>query len=187
MPSERRRGRVVDSPSEEAGAQESPRGLPIVGVVGVRAAPHRSLLAVALLRPVQFPLVVALLVVGIVTLVAPDALQHSPVTFETRGLIHGTWHYSLLVGSALCMVGMFWTRPRWQLPVELAGLILLMGVLIVNMLGFISLSLSLSSSPSGDEVSGLGIALRVGVILGFALRAYVIVAEPVVTVNAKGP
>ncbi len=160
------------------------RNLPVVGVVGVKASPPRSLLAVALLRPVQFPLVVALLIVAIVFAVWPDALQHSPITFETQGVIHHVWHWSLLGGSMLCLVGMFWTNPRWQLPVELAGLILIMGVLTVNLIALISLALS--ASPNGDEPSGLGLALRIGVILGFAIRAYVIVAEPVMTVKTKG-
>lgn len=161
------------------------RNLPVVGVVGVRAKPSRSLLAVALLRPVQFPLVVALLIVSIVFTVWPDALEHSPITFETQGVIHHIWHYSLLFGSALCLVGMFWVNPRWQLPVELAGLCLLMGVLMVNLIAVSSLAFGLSEAPNSEgDPSGFGLALRIGVILGFAIRAYVIVAEPIMTVNS---
>lgn len=161
-----------------------PRALPAV-VVQVKPSRLRG---VVLLRPMQFPLVVALLAVSVVFTIWPDALQHTPITFETQGLIHHIWHYSLLVGSVLCLVGMLWTNPRWQLPVELSGLCLLMGALMVNLIALSSLASSLSESPSGgDEPSGLGLALRVGVILGLAIRAYIIVSEPNVTVISTTP
>ncbi len=138
----------------------------------------RSPWAVMVLMPFQLPLVISIFAVSIIFTIWPDALQHSPISFEPEGLIHHIWHYSLMLGSLLVLVGLFWTSPR-RLTVELVGLFILMGALTMNLIALIAFAIT-----PGDAVepSGLGMAVRIGVILGLAVRAYIIVAEPVVTV-----
>ncbi len=140
----------------------------------------RSPFAVMVLGPFQLPLILALGVVSVVFTIWPDALQHSAISFETRGILHHVWHYSLLVGSVLTLTGMFWTDNR-RLRVELSGLFILMGSVMMNLIALVA-----SAAAGNDEEaisSGLGMALRFGVLLGLAFRAFVIVSAPTVTVK----
>ncbi len=152
--------------------------------VPVKGFAIRSPFAVMVLHPFQLPLMLVLGGVSIVFTIWPDLLQHTAISFETRGVLHHVWHYSLLVGSVLTLVGMFWTSPR-RLRVELSGLFILMGSLAMNLIA------QVAASSTGDEadlrVSGLGMALRFGIIVGLASRAFVIVTAPVVTVKAPPP
>lgn len=141
----------------------------------------RSPWAVMVLAPFQLPIMLAVFLVSVVFTISPDTLQHTPISFETRGFIHHTWHYSLMLGSLLGVVGMFWTNPR-RLQAELAGLFILMGALTMNLIALVAFAVSPSSDA--EEPSGLGMAIRAGVILGLAVRAYIVVAQPVVTVTA---
>lgn len=139
----------------------------------------RSPRAVALLHPFQLPLVFALAVLSIVFTVAPETLEHSPVSFETRGVVHHVWHYSMLAGSLLAIVGMFVVHRR-RLQIELSGLFLLIGALTLNLMALIA---EASSVVPGDEApSGLGMALRAGVITGLLIRAYIVAREPTVQI-----
>ncbi len=139
----------------------------------------RSPFAVMVLAPFQLPLILALGVVSIVFTIWPDALQHTAISFETRGVLHHIWHYSLLFGSVLTVVGMFWTDAR-RLRVELSGLFILMGSVMMNVIAQVA-----SAAVGGEDgASGLGMALRFGILVGMASRAFVIVAAPVVSVKA---
>ncbi len=128
-----------------------------------------------LLYPLQFPLVLALFLVSAVFTAWPEALEHSPISFETRGFVHHIWHYTLLVGAALVLVGMLWNNRR-RLQVELSGLFLLIGAMGMNFLAV--------ATASGPEApNGLTIAVRFGVIAGLVLRAWIIISEPVVEIG----
>lgn len=139
----------------------------------------RSPWAVMVLMPFQLPIMLGAFLVSIVFTIWPDALQHSPISFETQGLIHHVWHYSLALGSVLVLVGMFWTSSR-RLQAELAGLFVLMGASAMNLIAVIALVIDVQGDA---EPSGLGIAWRVGILLGMAIRAYIIIREPVVTIK----
>ncbi len=151
--------------------------------------PIRSPRAVMVLMPFQLPIVLAIFAVSIVFTIWPDALQHTPISFETQGLIHHIWHYSLMLGSLLVLIGLFWTSPK-RLTVELIGLFVLMGALVMNMIALVAFAFS---PADGEDPSGLGMAIRIGVIVGLGVRAYIVIREPIVniiqgvlTFNEKG-
>lgn len=131
------------------------------------------------LNPFQFPLALALFAVTVVFTIWPDVLEHSPIAYETQGLIHHVWHYSLLAGSVLVLAGMFGQFGR-HLQVELAGLSIIGGAMMVNLLALVS------TIGQDDEPSGFGMALRVGIIVGLVFRAVGIIRTPVVTVAPRG-
>lgn len=140
----------------------------------------RSPWAVAVLMPFYLPVTLAIFIVSVVFTLWPDVLEHSPISFETLGFWHHVWHYSLMLGSALILVGLFWVSVR-RLTVELIGLSVLTGAMTTNI---IALTAFAFASGDGEDPSGLGLAIRAGVIAGLAVRAYVIVAEPIVTITA---
>lgn len=139
-----------------------------------RTVSMRSPRAVLLLNP-TLPIVVTILVVSVVFTIWPEALNHSPISFERRGIVHHIWHYTLLVGALAALVGMFGTFAR-RLELELAGTILLAGALMINLIA--QFGQGLDPSQDDEVPSGLGMALRFGVIAIFALRMYVLVARP---------
>lgn len=140
--------------------------------LATRTISIRSPRAVLLLNP-TLPLVLAAFGVSIVFTIWPEALNHSPIGFERRGIIHHVWHYTLFVGSALALVGMFGTFTR-RLEVELFGTILLAGALTLNLIA----NVNEAFLPVDVVPSGLGMAMRAGVIFVFVLRVYVLVARP---------
>jgi len=141
----------------------------------------RSPWAVMILMPFQLPIALSIFAVSIVFTVWPDALQHSPISFETQGFVHHAWHYSLALGSMLLLAGMFLVSTR-RLAIELSGIAVLIGALTMNLIALVAIVVS----PGGDEEpSGLGLAIRVGIITGLAIRAHIIVTEPVVTVGQR--
>lgn len=140
----------------------------------------RSPRAVAILHPFQLPLVLVLAVLSIAFTIAPETLNHTPISFETRGIIHHVWHYTLLGGALLALVGMF-AAARRRLQIELSGLFLLAAALTMNLVGLFTVSAA--TATTGDEPpSGLGMALRVGVIVGLLVRAYTVAREPTVQI-----
>ncbi len=161
----------------------------------------RSPRAVLLLNP-TLPIVLSLLFVSVVFTIWPEALDHSPISFERRGIVHHVWHYSLLAGSLLALVGMFATFRR-RLQLELAGTFLLVGSLTINLIAMVNelepaetflpvgaFTINLiamvdeSGHPVGDPPSGLGMAIRAGVILMLAIRTYILIAEPTIEISA---
>lgn len=139
----------------------------------------RSPFAVLILLPFYLPLILSIFGVSVVFTIWPDALEHSPISFEAKGVLHHVWHYSLMLGSLLVLVGLFWASLR-RLTAELAGLFVLMGGLTMNLLAVVALTLN----PAGaEEPAGLGMALRAGVIISLAVRAYIIVFEPTVSIK----
>jgi len=141
----------------------------------------RNPIRVLLLNPMLFPVMLSLFAVSVVFTVWPTALAHNAVAFETSGVIHHVWHYTLLGGSLLSLFGML-AATKWRLKAELFGLILLTAALAINLVAVISANLD---GPAPDPTSGLGFALRVGVLFGMLLRIYVVVAEPTIGVPVK--
>lgn len=128
--------------------------------------------AVILLYGVELPIIASLFVVSLVFTVWPGALEHSPISFEERGLVHHVWHYTLLAGASLVLLGMLWNN-RKRLKVELMGTVLLIGATGMNLL-------AVGTEEGPDAPNGLSIAYRAGILVGLALRAWIIVSEPVV-------
>lgn len=144
----------------------------------------RSPRAVALLHPFQLPLVFALAVLSVVFTVAPETLNHTPISFETRGVVHHIWHYYILLpGALLATVGMFVTHRR-RLQVELSGLSLLAGALAMNLVAVIAEAVN---TPAEEASSGLGMALRAAVVVGLLARAYTVAREPTVAIPGTLP
>jgi membrane-associated HD superfamily phosphohydrolase len=140
----------------------------------------RSPRSVVLLQPFQLSLVLALWIVSVIFTVWPQALEHSAISFEQRGIVHHVWHYTLLAASATTLVGMF-SAGRRRLQVELIGLCLLVGALGMNLTATVADALS---TPTEDaSLSGIGVATRVAAILGLALRAVIVATEPTVELH----
>lgn len=136
---------------------------------------------VLLLNPLQLPVVVALLTVSVVFTIWPEVLEHSPVSFEQRGIIHHFWHYTLLTGAASTLFGMMSAGPR-RLKAELVGLCLLIGALGINLTS--AVAAALATHP--PEVSGLVVAMESALIAGLSVRAYIVTVEPTVDLHSPG-
>lgn len=119
-------------------------------------------------RPVPFLLVhgfelaltLALVIVGIIFTAFPAALEHAPIGFENRGILHHSFHYGLLVGAVLAFVGLIWSAPR----TEMVGLILVAGAIAINLVAL---------GTSGDE-NGIAYTFRGAALVGILLRLYLI-------------
>lgn len=139
----------------------------------------RSPRSVLLLSPYQLPVVTCLFAVTVVFTFWPEALEHTPLSFEARGAIHHVWHYAALAASLLTLVGMF-SAQRWRLKAELIGLIGLIGVVGVNLVAFVAAS-------TVETPNGLDLAFRLGILLGFTVRAVTLVREPTVDLRETTP
>lgn len=152
----------------------SPRAAGDINVFGLS---FRSPRTVALLNPFELPIVVALVLVSITFTIWPDLLDHAPVSFEQRGIVHHFWHYGLLLGSLVTLAGMMAGTWRLRLVLELAGTSLLVGALSMNIIAVTAATVA----HDGDAaVTGLGLAVRSAVMVGFIIRAYILVSEPTV-------
>jgi hypothetical protein len=137
--------------------------------------------SVLLLQPFQFCLAFALWLTAIVFTIWPEALEHAPVSFEQRGIVHHVWHYALLLGTSVLMCGML-SAGRRRLQAELIGLFLLIGCLGLNLTAVLADTVGLHESI----VSGLGIAIRAGFLAALLIRVYIVIAEPTVDLNQGG-
>lgn len=145
----------------------------------VRAA-WRRFWAALILQPFQLPLVVALGAIAVVFTIWPEALDHAPIAFEKRGVVHHVWHYSLLAGSFVALYGMFSEAER-RLRIEFAGLLTLLVVVALNTIALVADTLA---QPPGVE-SGLGLALRFAVLAGFGVRLYTVIKQPTIHVSLE--
>lgn len=138
----------------------------------------RSPRSVLLMAPFEFCIALSLWLTAIVFTIWPEALEHAPVSFEQRGFVHHTWHYALLFGSSLLMTGMLWAGVR-RLQIELVGLFMVIGCLGVNLTAVLADTIA----TNDPLVSGLGVSLRAGVILGMLIRAFIVITEPTVNLG----
>lgn len=86
----------------------------------------RSPRSIILLTPFEFVVASLLWLLAVVFTIWPAALEHAPVSFEQRGVVHHVWHFALLAGSSLLLTGLFYAGAR-RLQVELVGLFLTLG------------------------------------------------------------
>ncbi len=126
-----------------------------------------------LLDNITVLLLAVLLAVSVVFIIWSDALDHTPTGFESQGVAHHIWHYTMMGSSALALIGMFGTF-RFSLPMELVGKIVLTGCLILNLLAV----LTEANTHGGDQPDGVRVALQFGVILVFLLRVYILIFRP---------
>ncbi|MEJ7824924.1 MAG: hypothetical protein WKF48_05820 [Solirubrobacteraceae bacterium] len=105
---------------------------------------------------------------------APDTLEHTAVSFEQRGIVHHAWHYMLLVGSVLTLLGLL-TQSRIAFRIEFTGLMLLIIAFAVNLVAVVT---------SGEPISGLGLATRSGMLFGLGVRAWIVLTQPTIVVRA---
>jgi hypothetical protein len=145
----------------------------------MRLPRRKTLRRVLLLHPFELPLAVGLLVLAVVFTAFPEVLEHSPVSFEARGVIHHVFHYALLFGAALTVTGLFAVGPR-GLAVELAGLTLLLACLALNFTALVAGELDGTAA-----FSGLDAALRVAAMVATAVRMWIIATRPTVTMTAS--
>ncbi len=136
----------------------------------------------ALLRQSPLPILVTLLAVAIVFTLSPEALSHSPVSFETRGIIHHVWHYTLLGGTLLGLIGAVIVDRR---SMELVGLILVEAALALNLIAIVTFEIT--GVGPGDAASGLGVALRVGVMAQIATSIWILTTEPLLELPVTRP
>ena len=110
----------------------------------------------------EFALALSMTVVALVFTACPEALSHAPVGFEARGVVHHGWHYSLLVGAFLTLVGLATQNAR----AEMMGLILLAGAISINLIALLT--------EGGNRSEGIAIAFRSAALLGVLIRLYLI-------------
>ena len=142
--------------------------------------PWDTMRGTLLLHPYQFPMALVLAGLSIVFAIWPDALEHAPIAFEQRGVIHHVWHYTLLVSSFVTLYGML-SKSRRKIQFELAGLL---GLSVVVALNTIALTFDAASTPPGVE-SGLALALRYAIFVGFLTRMYTMVWQPTIHVSLE--
>ncbi len=128
----------------------------------------------AILRQSPLPILVTLLAVSIVFTVQPEALVHSPVSFEARGIVHHVWHYTLFGGALLGLLGAVIVDRR---SMELVGLILVECALALNLIALV-VNEFVGIASVDDPASGLGLALRVGVMAQIATSIWILTTEP---------
>jgi hypothetical protein len=108
--------------------------------------------------------------------------------FETRGAIHHAWHYALMLGGALTLIGEFWASRR-ALAVELIGVSLLTSAVAMNLAAMVAAALAAErhvghfDGAMNGAPSGFGMALRAGVVAMFLIRSWVLVYQPQVRVH----
>lgn len=118
-----------------------------------------------------------LFILSVVFTIWPNALEHAPISFERRGVVHHIWHYSLLGGSMLALYGMF-TVGRYRLQYEFFGLLLLVNAMAMNLVAQLSLYIESGTASVTDGVTGIGLGQRFIVIGILLLRMYVLYFEP---------
>ncbi len=116
-----------------------------------------------LLHGFELALALALVIVGLIFTAFPEALEHAPAGFETRGVIHHIFHYTLLAGAILVVVGLVIDGPR----TEMVGLILLAGAILINLL-------AVATGGGPDAQEGLTYAFRGAAVAGILARLYLI-------------
>lgn len=135
---------------------------------------------IALVWPAELCLVLSLLLTSVVFTVFPEALEHTPISFETRGIIHHAWHYLILASSASAAAGLMAMGNggqkhalHWAPRARLMGLIGIMVSLLLNLIAVVSDDLS-----GGPPAGGLDLALRAAVVVFLGIRVYQIVRPP---------
>lgn len=131
-----------------------------------------------LLGQSTLPILAALFVIAVTFTITPATLDHSPVAFETRGLVHHGFHYGLLAGALLGLAGALTTNKRGNW-LELVGLILVTAAIVMNLTALIADS----THPDGEALSGVGLALRVGAIVQLGVRIWILVTRPTAEIN----
>ncbi len=138
----------------------------------MRTPVFRPPIGVLLLHPFQLPAVVSLFVLSVTFTIWPELLDHAAVSFEVRGPVHHIWHYSLLGGAIVTLLGMFYVSRRY-VQIELAGVCVLTGAVLLNLVAAIS-------DLGAGSVTGIGLALRIAFVLGMVIRAYILLVQPAV-------
>lgn len=120
-------------------------------------------------HPAEFCIAWSLFAVSIVFWVTPDALEHTAVAFETRGILHHVWHGVLTAASALILMGLMWSYNKWivKFKVRLLGLLGLFATLLMNLTSAVFDSVTTSGD---DMLGGIDFALRVAVITFLTIR-----------------
>lgn len=122
------------------------------------------------------PFVLGMFLVSVVFTIWPEALEHTPIGFEQRGLIHHIWHYSLLFGSTAALFGQFIATKR-RLQLELVGLIIVTSAVAMRFI-------TVLAETGFREFPGLALALYLSTITMLLLRCYVIIKQPTVLLPA---
>lgn len=135
---------------------------------------------VVLLHPFDLPIVLSMLVVAVVFTLFPDTLEHSAVSFENRGIVHHVFfHYALLTGSLLALVGLFNDRPRGRV-LKVAGFTALLVAITMNLSALV-----IDAIQDGTDLSGLTVGNRGALIVGLAVRIWITLAQPTVAVPVR--
>lgn len=117
------------------------------------------------------PIIVSMVIAATVFTIWPEALNHAPISFEKRGVIHHIWHYSLLVGSLTALCGQFFATTR-RLQLELVGLIVTNAAIGMNFIAVVSDGIK--------DYPSIPFFLQAASIVILLLRSYVIIVQPTV-------
>lgn len=129
--------------------------------------------------------IIGLFVIAIVFTIWPEALEHSPISFENRSIIHHAWHYTLLGGGALAMFGMFSAHDR-RLQLEFLGDLGLALAVALNLVAQVETLLRQGADGALlDGVTGFGIAARLILMSQLLLRCYILTVDPEVPMTIE--
>ncbi len=129
-----------------------------------------------LTHPYELPLAVCTAIIAVVFAISPGLLAHSPVSFETRGITHHAWHYSLLVGSVLYIAGRFTAGDQRAIGLQTVGLALLLGCLALNLTALVTAEFD--DARDVPPLGGYAVAIRVALMVGIGLRLWILITRP---------
>lgn len=135
-----------------------------------------------LVHPYELPLMFILVVIAALFLIVPEALEHTPVSFETRGWIHHGWHALLFVGAALNLTGRFVRGEARSLWMQFVGLAIILACLALNFTALIAGEVDGSGT---EPLGGLDVALRAALMIGIGVRLYIIRTRATVELGAS--
>lgn len=99
-------------------------------------------------------------VLGTLFTLFPEFLEHSPIGFEKRGIVHHGWHYLILLGGFSLVLGV-WLRDR---ALEAFGLVACGFPVLLNLVAIFT------ATDDFRDTSGIDIALRLVVICAALAR-----------------
>lgn len=105
-------------------------------------------------------------ILGTLFTISPELLEHSPVGFETRGILHHVFHYLILIGGLALTLAVS-IRDR---VMEIAGLVACGVPTLLNLLALATADAESIGVSLNESVSGMDIAVRLIVLAVIAGR-----------------
>ena len=113
-----------------------------------------------------YALAITFVLLGTIFTLFPETLEHSPVGFEKRGVVHHFWHGTLLIGALALLIGLV-MRDRLFEAIGLIGVGL---AVLLNLVAQVTADDESLSGSLSTSASGIGTAVRLVVLSLVAAR-----------------